>query len=155
MVLERMCSSELIPKRPVRFREKCTSVPFADIEFVSLEEIYALGLLPPIGHPQTSRRCAPLELLDALTLNLYPFSIFRFVPAQDECADGPRAASRDWYLLWQLVQLNCLYFGCECCRRASWSLDISDTQQEGKAEVIANEDGGALLDMLAKAPFNC
>ena len=45
----RRMRSELIPKRSVRFREKCTSVPFADIEFVSREEIYALGLHHQFG----------------------------------------------------------------------------------------------------------
>ena len=59
---------------------------------------------------------------------------------QNERTGRPRPAGCDWYLVRKLVQLYCFYFKCR------WSFYYflqakSDIEQEGKAEVIANEDG--------------
>lgn len=106
---------------PVRFREKCTSVPFAGLlEFLSRRKksTSRAAATSPQHYPDPFR---PLSLfLNWQTTCLFlRFVYFSFSttqnlsPAQDECASRPRAAGCDRNLLWQLVQLHCLYHWCK------------------------------------------
>ena len=60
--------------------------------------------------------------------------------SQNERTGRPRPAGCDWHLVRKLVQLHCVHLDSEWpLLGVAWT--ASDLEQEGKAEVIANEDG--------------
>lgn len=108
----------------MRFREKCTSVPFAELQNFLAAERNPLHALCCDLTTTTRTRFRPFCFFfilkdrqsSAAFLILPSLSFFDTAklapPAQDECAGRPRAAGCDRNLLWQFVQLHCLYHWC-------------------------------------------
>jgi hypothetical protein len=146
------CRSSAARHKHLKQRNFWGSMACATSAFLTAElEQFSKDLAQKIDSPRStrSRKLEPPEFRPPTRRPLPPTNLHflgrrarrrHTTHSQNERTGRPRPAGCDWYLVRKLVQLHCVHIDSECpLLGVVWI--VSDLEQEGKAEVIANEDG--------------